>query len=678
MTAATGKLPGIVAGLLLVLTYLLIRSATPDPVLREHTLDAFHRVEIHDAELNQDVLRARAGLLPHYDSLVQAVRGLDEALATLQAGGEAAYGAARADIDRQLAALAATVTGKEARIEVFKADNALLQNSLLYFNYAPRELDARAGAGSAPVATELDALTAALFRFVRDPSSAAVGGLDSALDRLLRLPGIPGTRTLVTHGYLIVALLPKVDGVIGQLLAAPTIAQVRALRKVYLDHDARMEMRAWVFRLLLYLVAVALLAYLIYLFARLRQHVQALAERSGALQSRLNFESLITAISTQFINLPPNEVDASIHHALATLGEYLAVDRAYLFLFSTDRTHMDNTHEWCRAGIRAQLDQLKGLPMAELPWFVDNFERHGYLQVPRVNALPPEASAEKAHFEEQSIQSLLCVSMQCAGKRMGFLGFDAVRSEKSWANDDIALLRIVGEIFANALERKRAEAERETLEAQLWQSQKLEAIGTLAGGIAHDFNNILGAILGYGEMALNALPEDSRPHYHVRQMMTAGQRAKAVVDQILTFSRQRQPGTPAGGVARLVRGDPGFAARLAAGHHRDATASGGRERHGAGRLDPVAAGADEPVHQRRSGHAGPRAAGGRSGYARARPAVDPVARVFFRLEPTRASASAIPGRAWMSPPGGGFSILSSPPRKRAAAPGWVYPWCMGS
>ena len=545
MTAAAGKLSGIVAGLLLVLTYLLIRSATPDPVLRERTLDAFHRVEIHDAELNQDVLRARAGLLPHYDSLVQAVRGLYEALATLQAGGEAAYGEMRADVDRQLSALAATVTGKEARVEAFKADNALLQNSLLYFNHAFQEPDARAGAGPQPLATELDALTAALFRFVRDPTRDAAGGLDRALDRLLRLPGLPGTRTLVTHGYLIVALLPKVDGVIGQLLAAPTIAQVRALREVYLDHHTQMETRARIFRLLLYLVAVALLAYLIYLFARLRQHAQALAERSGALQSRLTFESLVTEISTQFINLPPNEVDASIHHALATLGEYLAVDRAYLFLFSADRTHMDNTHEWCRAGIRAQFDRLKGLPMAELPWFVDNFERHGYLQVPRVTALPPEASAEKAHFEEQSIQSLLCVSMQCAGKRMGFLGFDAVRSEKSWANDDIALLRVVGEIFANALERKRAEAERETLEAQLWQSQKLESIGTLAGGIAHDFNNILGAILGYGEMALNALPEDSRPRYHVRQMMTAGQRAKAVVDQILTFSRsgnrERQP-----------------------------------------------------------------------------------------------------------------------------------------
>lgn len=93
------------------------------------------------------------------------------------------------------------------------------------------------------------------------------------------------------------------------------------------------------------------------------------------------------------------------------------------------------------------------------------------------------------------------------------------------------MLRTVGEIFANALERKRAEAERQALGAQLRQSQRMEAIGTLAGGIAHNFNNILGAIIGYGEMALAALPSGGgQPGRYVQQVMTAGQRGKALVD----------------------------------------------------------------------------------------------------------------------------------------------------
>jgi PAS domain S-box-containing protein len=86
-------------------------------------------------------------------------------------------------------------------------------------------------------------------------------------------------------------------------------------------------------------------------------------------------------------------------------------------------------------------------------------------------------------------------------------------------------------------DRKNAEAERERLETQLRQAQKLEAIGTLAGGIAHDFNNILAAILGYGEMAQKDAAEGSAQRRHIDAAISAGMRAKSLVERILAFSR---------------------------------------------------------------------------------------------------------------------------------------------
>lgn len=78
------------------------------------------------------------------------------------------------------------------------------------------------------------------------------------------------------------------------------------------------------------------------------------------------------------------------------------------------------------------------------------------------------------------------------------------------------------------------------LESQLRQTQKMEAIGTLAGGIAHDFNNILAAILGYTELALYDVPPESLTQCNLQEVLTAGKRAKDLVEQILTFSRQRE------------------------------------------------------------------------------------------------------------------------------------------
>ncbi len=76
------------------------------------------------------------------------------------------------------------------------------------------------------------------------------------------------------------------------------------------------------------------------------------------------------------------------------------------------------------------------------------------------------------------------------------------------------------------------------MQAHLQQSQKMEAIGTLAGGIAHDFNNILGAIMGFTQLALYDLPQESPTRYNLDQVLKASDRARDLVKQILAFSRQ--------------------------------------------------------------------------------------------------------------------------------------------
>jgi len=106
-------------------------------------------------------------------------------------------------------------------------------------------------------------------------------------------------------------------------------------------------------------------------------------------------------------------------------------------------------------------------------------------------------------------------------------------------NDDGSISKLT--IYRDITELKQTEEEKNKLQTQLQQSQKMEAIGTLAGGIAHDFNNILGAIIGYaGMMEMFDVPEDSPMRARIKEVLKAANRAKDLVAQILTFSRQTE------------------------------------------------------------------------------------------------------------------------------------------
>jgi PAS domain S-box-containing protein len=102
-----------------------------------------------------------------------------------------------------------------------------------------------------------------------------------------------------------------------------------------------------------------------------------------------------------------------------------------------------------------------------------------------------------------------------------------------------SILRSIG-MVQDITDRKRAEEERDKLHAQLIQAQKMESIGTLAGGIAHDFNNMLSPIMIHSQMAMMDLPPDSPVQQGLKEIYKAGERARDLVKQILTFARKSE------------------------------------------------------------------------------------------------------------------------------------------
>jgi signal transduction histidine kinase len=273
---------------------------------------------------------------------------------------------------------------------------------------------------------------------------------------------------------------------------------------------------------------------------RLYGAAQDITERKHAedmLRYQRAFEQLIANISKDFLNLAPEEIDQGVLRALHMVGEFSSVDRSYVFLFHENLTTMDNTHEWCAPGIEPGQSRYRNIPTSTFPWFMKRLTDFEVIYIPEVSALPPEAQAEKVEFQSQGIQSLISIPLVSGKAVIGLLEFATVRTTKRWTEESLLLLKVVGEIIVNALERKWAAGRQYQLQAQLLQTQKLEAIGTLAGGIAHDFNNILAAIMGYTELATDDVPQESLTRRNLESVLAASRRARGLVQQLLTFSR---------------------------------------------------------------------------------------------------------------------------------------------
>ncbi len=189
-----------------------------------------------------------------------------------------------------------------------------------------------------------------------------------------------------------------------------------------------------------------------------KQELNARLEVEAALRRRIAFEELIITQSTNFLHVAGHNLDNGIDNALRQVGEFMQVDRSYVFLLSGDGQTASNTHEWCAPGVQSEKEHLQNIPVTAMPWWMEQLSSPAAcIHIPVVAELPPEAQAEKELLQQQDIQSLICVPLLHGRSLMGFLGFDAVTHPRSWADHDITLIKILGETFANSMMRRFVE-----------------------------------------------------------------------------------------------------------------------------------------------------------------------------------------------------------------------------
>ncbi len=179
------------------------------------------------------------------------------------------------------------------------------------------------------------------------------------------------------------------------------------------------------------------------------------AERAQKKQQQIM--RLMVDISSDLAVATAGDLEPTVERALAVIGSAVGADRAYFFQMRQAQKIADCTHEWCAEGVAPQIDNGQNITLdEELPWLAARLRRDETVSIPDVAALSPKAAKEQVHFEKQSIQSLIVIPLITKGQRLeGFIGFDAVKLRRTWEEETLAVLRIVGKAILHSLERHR-------------------------------------------------------------------------------------------------------------------------------------------------------------------------------------------------------------------------------
>ncbi len=186
------------------------------------------------------------------------------------------------------------------------------------------------------------------------------------------------------------------------------------------------------------------------------------------LKYRLSWENLLLRLLTKFTDVKLPDIDGEITSALGEIGEFSGVDRCYIFLFDDTITAMSNTHEWCREGIEPVISKNQNIPFSLDSYWGEKLRKLEVNYVAGIESLPPEAENERNLLIAESIRSLVSVPIIFEKAPIGFIGFDSVRREKVWPDEDITMIKIVGEIMSNILTRQKIEKEVSVIKSELF------------------------------------------------------------------------------------------------------------------------------------------------------------------------------------------------------------------
>jgi PAS domain S-box-containing protein len=226
------------------------------------------------------------------------------------------------------------------------------------------------------------------------------------------------------------------------------------------------------------------------------------------LKYRRGLEKLIEDVSANFINLESEEVDHSIIESLKSVCKFFRVDMSYVFLYDSQDKIFRSKYGWAVDDKNQTMSKFDFIDATAFPWGVEKIINFEHVNISKVPKMPPEAELEKQLLSSIGVKSLLAVPLVYKKNLEGLLGVNTNSGEKIWRDDDIWFLKMLGEVFINAIVHKRmhdALQDSETKYRRLNESMTDAFVVANMEGLILEFNGAYKNMLGYDDKELRAL-----------------------------------------------------------------------------------------------------------------------------------------------------------------------------
>jgi PAS domain S-box-containing protein len=210
-----------------------------------------------------------------------------------------------------------------------------------------------------------------------------------------------------------------------------------------------------------------------------------------------DFRELIATLAIDFITIRSEEIDSRIAEVMRLIGEFVDADRVFLGPFLDNQEALRGVYEWCAAGIEPLISTIQHVPTLDFPPALERLRNLETLFVPKVVDWP-DSTPMKEELIRSGVQSAIVVPLVSGGGLIGLLGLHKITGVKDWTEDTATLLKIVGQIYVNAIERQQAEQtllDNQKLQLELEKEKELSDFRVqFISMVSHEFRTPLSVI----------------------------------------------------------------------------------------------------------------------------------------------------------------------------------------